>query len=143
MKAGIVGTMRLVRWVATLTTAIFLAANLLTIGMAADHPMDMGCAISTASPMSHGGSLCGMSAGDHLAWWQATFTGVPGGSSLLAFILSLAAISVLGFVSLAASGLTVPRGYLGLGSTDPPDHNLHDYFKRFLAAGIAQPLLYA
>ncbi len=142
----IASKLKFVRSLAAFTAAAFLLVGLVSLDMGGMANVEVACSMaSTASHEAHGGAprICPMQVGEHLAWWQSTFTGIPGSSSILGMLALFAAILVatLIFAPFDIKSLLYVR--FVHGSKDPPDDNLHDYFALFLAAGKAQPLLYA
>lgn len=123
------------RYLAAVLAAIYLLAGLLAINMEMSPAMEMGCVISAPGQSTAG---CGMSIGQHLSWWQNTFVGVPATSAGLALLLALCLFLPLALI-LAPMSVSV-RIRL---TKAPPGVNLRDYLVAFIAAGKAQPLLYA
>lgn len=84
-----------------------------------------------------------MKVGEHLAWWTHTFTGLPGGNSVMNLLTLFASLIVIGLILTPFDRYATLYARFRHGSQDPPDHNFRDYFTLFLAAGKAQPLVYA
>jgi|GEM_PF-7105322 len=129
-------TIRL-RILTALTAAAFLFVGLTTIDMAMHHSVGVGCSIQSAP------QTCVMGVGEHLAWWNSTFTATVEGNSTLSLLALIAALLAGGVVFALLKERLGYKPALFIGAKDPPDDSERDYFSLFLAAGKARPLLYA
>jgi hypothetical protein len=151
MFQQIVRPIRTVKLLAALTAAAFLVVGLLTLDMGGSSSVDVQIGCNMVPAVSHGAhgaahgtlKVCPMKVGEHLAWWQSTFTGIPSGSSALAMLALLATLLVATLIFAPVDSKSLLPARSVPGSKDPPDKRLHDYFALFLAEGLAQPLLYA
>lgn len=135
----------LTRLSATLTVVIFLLAMFATLSMNHEYQGSASCASATglrhATEQSQ--SVCPMDTLGHLTWWSNAFLGLTGSGQSLNVLTALGSLLMLAFLLSYLWVGRLPAIGLWHASKDPPENKDYNFFTQFLAAGKAQPLLYA